>query len=174
MAPEFQAAAGGLFHVKGRIMPTLVYLLARLREPSSYAGLGALLAMVGLHFSDSVLGQLAQFLAAGCGLAALLLKERGLIQMIALAAILGTTLGACGTTSSTTSATVQAGAQVVLTATEQAMCAAQSAANLASAVALAAGDTNAATDASKASTAAGVGCTWATPVPAVTSAAANS
>jgi hypothetical protein len=155
-------------------MQTLVYLLARLSEPSSYAGLGALLAMVGFHFSDSVVGQLVQFLAAGCGLAALFLRERGLIQMIALAAILGTTLGACGTTSPPTSAAIQAGAQVVLTATEQAMCAAQSAANLASAVAAAAGDTNAATDASKASTAAGIGCTWASPVPAATSATASS
>jgi hypothetical protein len=76
-------------------MQTLAYVLARLSEPSSYAGLGAILALVGVHFSDSVLGELAQFLAAGCGLAALFLKERGLIRMIALAAILGTALGAC-------------------------------------------------------------------------------
>jgi hypothetical protein len=154
-------------------MQTLVYMLARFSEPSSYAGLGALLALVGFHFSDSVLGQLAQFLAAGCGLAALFLKERGLIQMIVLAAMLSTALGACGTTTAPTSATVQTGAQVVLTATEQAMCAAQGAANLASAVAAAVGDSNAAADASKASTAAGVGCTWASPAPAATSAAAS-
>jgi hypothetical protein len=76
-------------------MQTLAYVLARLSEPSSYAGLGAILALIGVHFSDSALGQLAQFLAAGCGLAALFLKERGLIQMIALAAMLGTALGAC-------------------------------------------------------------------------------
>jgi len=76
-------------------MRTLAYVLARLSEPSSYAGLGAILALLGIHFSDSVLGQLAQFLAAGCGLAALFLKERGLIQMIVLAAMLGTALGAC-------------------------------------------------------------------------------
>jgi hypothetical protein len=143
-------------------MQTLAFMLARLSEPSSYAGLGALLALVGLHFSDSVLGQLAQFLAAGCGLAALFLKERGLIQMIVLAAMLSTALGACGATTSSTSGTIQTGAQVVLTATEQAMCAAQGAANLASAIAAAAGDTTAATEASQASTVAGVGCTWAT------------
>ena len=155
-------------------MQTLAYVLARLSEPSSYAGLGAILALAGFHFSDSVLGQLAQFLAAGCGLAALFLKERGLIQMIALAAILSTALGACSAANLPTAATVQADAQAVLTTTEQAMCAAQSAANLASAVAAAAGDTNAAAEASKASTAAGVGCTWATPAPAATLAAASS
>lgn len=76
-------------------MRILAFLLARLSEPSSYAGLGAILALGGLHFSDTELGQLAQFLGAGCGLAALLLKERGLIQMIALAAMVGTALGAC-------------------------------------------------------------------------------
>ena len=76
-------------------MQILAFVLARFSEPSSYAGLGALLALAGLHFSDTDLGQLAQFLAAGCGLAALLLKERGVIQMIALAAMLGSALGAC-------------------------------------------------------------------------------
>lgn len=76
-------------------MQTLAFLLARFSEPSSYAGMGAILALAGLHFSDSDLGQLAQLLAAGCGLAALLLKERGMLQVIALAVLLGTTLGAC-------------------------------------------------------------------------------
>jgi hypothetical protein len=76
-------------------MQTLAFLLARFSEPSSYAGMGAILALAGLHFSDSDLGQLAQLLAAGCGLAALLLKERGMLQMIALALLLGPALGAC-------------------------------------------------------------------------------
>ena len=75
-------------------MQVLAFMLARFSEPSSYAGLGAVLGLVGLHFSDSDLGQIAQFLAAGCGLAALLLKERGVMQMIALAALLGGALGA--------------------------------------------------------------------------------
>jgi hypothetical protein len=83
------------FLLKGAVMQILGFLLARFSEPSSYAGLGALLALAGWHFPDSDIGQLAQFLAAGCGLAALLLKERGVIQMIALAAMLGTALGAC-------------------------------------------------------------------------------
>jgi hypothetical protein len=76
-------------------MQVLAFLLARLSEPSSYAGLGAILALAGLHFSDSDLGQIAQFLAAGCGLAALLLKERGILQTIVLMVMLGGALGAC-------------------------------------------------------------------------------
>ena len=67
-------------------MPILAYLLARFSEPSSYAGLGAALAVLGLQFSDTLIGQLAQFLAAGCALAALLLKERGIINGLVLAA----------------------------------------------------------------------------------------
>jgi hypothetical protein len=77
-------------------MQVLTFLLARFSEPSSYAGLGAVLALAGLHFSDTDLGQVAQFLAAGSGLAALLLKERGVIQAIVIALLLGGTLGACG------------------------------------------------------------------------------
>src|SRR2546430_16572982 len=61
-------------------MPILAYLLARFSEPSSYAGLGAALAVLGLQFSDTLIGQLAQFLAAGCALAAPFLKERGIIK----------------------------------------------------------------------------------------------
>ena len=76
-------------------MQVLQFLLARFSEPSSYAGIGAILALAGVHFSDSDLGQIAQFLAAGCGLAALLLKERGIIQMIAAAVLVGGALSAC-------------------------------------------------------------------------------
>src|SRR6266851_2248230 len=59
-------------------------MLARFSEPSSYAGLGALLALIGWNLPDTIAGQLAQLLAAGCGLLALLLKERGLIRAIVL------------------------------------------------------------------------------------------
>ena len=76
-------------------MQVITYLLSRFSEPSSYAGLGAVLALAGLHFSDTDLGQAAQFLAAGCGLAALLLKERGLIQAILVGVLLSGTLNAC-------------------------------------------------------------------------------
>jgi len=58
-------------------------------------------------------------------------------------------------------------AQVVLTNTAALMCQAQSAANLAGAVALALGNSKDASAASKASTVAGLGCTWSPPpVPA--------
>ena len=60
-------------------MPILAYLLARFSEPSSYAGLGALLALVGWNLPDGVVGHLAQLLAAGCALVALVLRERGLL-----------------------------------------------------------------------------------------------
>lgn len=76
-------------------MQIFAFMLARFSEPSSYAGLGAILAMVGLHLSDTDLGQLAEFLAAGCGFVALLLKERGIVPVIALCVAMGTTLGAC-------------------------------------------------------------------------------
>jgi hypothetical protein len=78
-------------------MRFLAYLLARFSEPSSYAGLGAVLALLGVHFSDSLTGQIAQSLAALCALAALLLKERGIVKSLALISILvaGATLAAC-------------------------------------------------------------------------------
>jgi hypothetical protein len=81
----------------------LAYLLARFSEPSSYAGLGAVLALLGVHFSDSLTGQIAQSLAALCALAALLLKERGIIKSLALTGILvaGATLAACAPAAAT-------------------------------------------------------------------------
>ncbi len=56
-------------------MLLVTYLLARLSEPSSYAGLGAMLAFAGWHLPDAALSQLAQVLAALSGLAALLIEE---------------------------------------------------------------------------------------------------
>ena len=76
-------------------MPLLAYLLARLSEPSSYAGLGALLALLGWNLSDTALGQLAQLLAAACGLLALALKERGMIGAIVLAFVALPALSGC-------------------------------------------------------------------------------
>ena len=76
-------------------MPNLAYLLARFSEPSSYAGLGALLALIGWNLSDSTTGQLAQMLAAGCALLAMALKERGKIGAIALVFALVPALSGC-------------------------------------------------------------------------------
>src|SRR6266851_1694839 len=71
-------------------------MLARFSEPSSYAGLGALLALIGWNLPDTIAGQLAQLLAAGCGLLALLLKERGLIRAIVLVFAVLPALAGCG------------------------------------------------------------------------------
>jgi hypothetical protein len=62
------------------MMQTLAYLLARFSEPSSYAGLGAVLALVGWNLPEPVLAQLVQALAALCALLAFLLKERGRLR----------------------------------------------------------------------------------------------
>ena len=75
-----------------RILP---YLLNRFSEPSSYAGLGALLALVGWNLSDTVAGQLAQLLAGGCALVALILKERGMIGAIVLVFAAAPALSGC-------------------------------------------------------------------------------
>src|SRR5258708_25645637 len=147
-------------------MPMFSYLFARFGAPSSYAGIAALLALAGIHFSDSDFGLLTQFLGAGCALAALLLKERGMIQVLALMVLAVSTLGACTGPNAPSPATIQTDAQIVLTVTQQAMCEAQAAANLASAVAAGAGGTSAASAASLASAAAGVGCIWVDPVAA--------
>ena len=85
-------------------MTFLPYLLARFSEPSSYAGLGALLALLGWNLSDTLLGQLAQLLAAGCGLLALCLKERGLVRAIVLVFAALPALSACGGLAGTESA----------------------------------------------------------------------
>jgi hypothetical protein len=61
-------------------MQILAYILARFSEPSSYAGLGAALALVGWNLPQPVLADLAQAFAALCALLAFLLKERGLLR----------------------------------------------------------------------------------------------
>lgn len=53
------------------------FLLARLKEPSSYAGLGALLGAFGLHIDHGVLQATIQLIAAVAGLIAVLTPESG-------------------------------------------------------------------------------------------------
>jgi hypothetical protein len=76
-------------------MQILAYLLARFSEPSSYAGLGALLVLLGWNLSDPVFGTATQLLAAGCALLALVLKERGLIRAIVLVFAVVPALAGC-------------------------------------------------------------------------------
>jgi hypothetical protein len=58
-------------------MNLLAYVVARLKEPSTYAGLGALLAAAGLHPSEAMLGAAVNAAMALAGLAAVLLPEAG-------------------------------------------------------------------------------------------------
>ena len=59
-------------------MPVLLiaFLLARLREPSSYAGLGALLAAAGIHADQAIVQASIQVLVAVAGLIAVLMPEK--------------------------------------------------------------------------------------------------
>jgi hypothetical protein len=77
-------------------MQFATYLLARFSEPSSYAGLGAALALLGWNVSDPTLSQIIQCSAALCGLLALFLKDRGLAKMVVLAIVTAPLLTACG------------------------------------------------------------------------------
>jgi hypothetical protein len=76
-------------------MKVIGYLFARLAEPSSYAGLGAALALLGINLPDSEIGALIQVLAAVCGFLALLLRDRGIVPALLLTGGLGLTLAAC-------------------------------------------------------------------------------
>ncbi|HEY1257789.1 MAG TPA: hypothetical protein VGF34_00960 [Stellaceae bacterium] len=57
-------------------MNLLLFLLERLREPSSYAGLGALFGAAGIHVDDAVLQAVVQLLVAIAGLVAVLVPEK--------------------------------------------------------------------------------------------------
>jgi hypothetical protein len=54
----------------------VIFLAGRLREPSTYAGLGALLAAAGIHVDDAVLQAVVQLLVSAAGLVAVLVPER--------------------------------------------------------------------------------------------------
>jgi hypothetical protein len=69
-----------LLHDKEPPMPILAYLLARLSEPSSYAGLGAILTLLGWNLPQPLLADIAQAAAGFCAVLAFLLKERGLLH----------------------------------------------------------------------------------------------
>jgi hypothetical protein len=57
-------------------MPLIAFLVARLREPSTYAGLAALLAAAGLHPAPDVLAAAVNAAVALAGLAAVLIPEK--------------------------------------------------------------------------------------------------
>lgn len=57
------------------MMGFLSYLVSRLKEPSSYAGLGGLLAMIGLHLDPGLVQSIAGVLAAIAGAVAFFLPS---------------------------------------------------------------------------------------------------
>ena len=57
-------------------MTLVLFLLARLKEPSTYAGLGAILAAAGLHPSEALLSSGVNAAIALAGLAAVLIPEK--------------------------------------------------------------------------------------------------
>jgi hypothetical protein len=59
------------------MMRLLAFLAARLREPSTYAGLGAILAAAGVHPSQALLSAGINAAVALAGLAAVLIPEKG-------------------------------------------------------------------------------------------------
>lgn len=54
-----------------------VSILNRFKEPSSWAGFAALLAIAGIHLPEAVNAQIGAVGAAVCGLLAVILPEQG-------------------------------------------------------------------------------------------------
>lgn len=54
----------------------MTYLIDRLREPSSYAGLAALLGIFGLQVAPEAWSMVIQVLTGAAGLAAFFFKDR--------------------------------------------------------------------------------------------------
>jgi hypothetical protein len=59
-----------------RKMTLLTFIVGRLKEPSTYAGLGAVLTAAGLHPSEALLSSGVNAAVAIAGLAAVLLPEK--------------------------------------------------------------------------------------------------
>ena len=57
-------------------MTLVLFLLARLREPSTYAGLPALLQAAGIHLSEPVEANAVRAAIALAGLLAVLMPEK--------------------------------------------------------------------------------------------------
>ncbi len=54
-----------------------IHTLARLREPSTMAGLGSVMAAIGISLPGEFLTQVTVIVGALAGIAATLIKERG-------------------------------------------------------------------------------------------------
>jgi hypothetical protein len=58
-------------------MPIVRILLARLREPSTLAGLAGLLAAVGISIPGEMLTQITVVVGGVAGIASMLMREKG-------------------------------------------------------------------------------------------------
>jgi len=56
-------------------MTIVNYLIDRLKEPSTYTGLGTFLAAIGLHFSDAQVGAVVSLLLAIGGVLSVFVPE---------------------------------------------------------------------------------------------------
>jgi hypothetical protein len=56
-------------------MAVLAYLVARLKEPSTYAGLAALLGFAGVHLAPEAMTGIITFLTAAAALVAVLVPD---------------------------------------------------------------------------------------------------
>jgi hypothetical protein len=102
----------------------LAALALRFSQPSSYAGLAALFALLGWQLSDTTLGALVQVLAGGAGLVAIWLNEKGgaikVLLPVAAVIVAGVALSACTTAQlDATQARVDAGRARVATVAQQ-------------------------------------------------------
>lgn len=72
-----RAVSGAMLSREGVLseMNIIMFLLARLKEPSTYAGLGALLAAAGYHIPDATLNAAISVVVAVAGLAAIVIPE---------------------------------------------------------------------------------------------------
>ena len=54
------------------------WILARLKEKSTWAGVAGLLGTMGLQVDDGTMQLVSQLVIAGAGLTAIILKEKGI------------------------------------------------------------------------------------------------
>ena len=73
---RFPPPSGGLFMME-TAMDLLAFLLARAKEPSSYAGLAMVLSAAGIHFSDLQFNAIVNLLIALAGAVAIFVPEEG-------------------------------------------------------------------------------------------------
>ncbi|HUK06646.1 MAG TPA: hypothetical protein VLX09_02155 [Stellaceae bacterium] len=140
----------------------LQYLLARAKEPSSYAGIAMLLTAAGIHLSDIQFNAIVNVLVAVAGAVAIFVPEaaaQGGVKLLAI--IVGSgllVLTGCQNGQPITAAQLQTDIQTVQPLASALACDAQNVANLTTASLTAAGDATGANKSSVTSAVAGIWC----------------